>query len=201
MKNRGPWQEGSQAWGRLEAWYRDVWLSEAWGSGDADRALAALEDSGRVRGLLGQVEFEAVRTARKNGRSWAEIAVKLGVTRQSAWERWRDVDESASTQAGASGSTQSGTSVDTRSDEQGGPSGANEPVGLDRPGVAASKDSGDSVSMQPDVFMPEAEQLIEQAARKQRRRSSVVVPNVIGMTYDVARKVVLDKGLVAGGPD
>ena len=34
----------------------------------------------------------AVKTARRHGKSWAEIATKLGVTRQSAWERWRDLD-------------------------------------------------------------------------------------------------------------
>ena len=38
----------------------------------------------------------AVRTARSHGKSWAEIATRLGVTRQSAWERWRDLDEAPS---------------------------------------------------------------------------------------------------------
>jgi PASTA domain/Homeodomain-like domain len=36
----------------------------------------------------------AVRAARVHGKSWAEIATHLGVTRQSAWERWRDLDDS-----------------------------------------------------------------------------------------------------------
>ena len=44
--------------------------------------------------MLGQAELAAVRTARLHGRSWAEIAAHLGVTRQSAWERWRDLDDS-----------------------------------------------------------------------------------------------------------
>jgi beta-lactam-binding protein with PASTA domain len=35
-----------------------------------------------------------VRAARWHGKSWAEIATHLGVTRQSAWERWRDLDDS-----------------------------------------------------------------------------------------------------------
>ncbi len=43
--------------------------------------------------MLDQAELEAVRTARLRGKSWAEIATHLGVTRQSAWERWRDLDD------------------------------------------------------------------------------------------------------------
>ena len=34
-----------------------------------------------------------VRQARKAGLSWTEIATALGVTRQSAWERWRELDK------------------------------------------------------------------------------------------------------------
>ncbi len=143
-ETRGPWDEGQQAWSRLEGWYQGASSPLPGDPGDGQRALRALEDSGLVRRLLDQVEFEAVRTARRNGRSWAEIAVKLGVTRQSAWERWRDVDESAS----------------ARSDE-----------GLER------------------------------AAREWRRRSTIVVPNVIGMSYEVARKILYEKGLVAESPD
>lgn len=33
-----------------------------------------------------------VQVARSNGHTWQEIADALGVTRQSAWERFRDVD-------------------------------------------------------------------------------------------------------------
>ncbi len=44
--------------------------------------------------MLDQAELEAVRAARLSGKSWAEIAAHLGVTRQSAWERWRDLDDS-----------------------------------------------------------------------------------------------------------
>jgi transposase-like protein len=56
--------------------------------------LATLADVGVVRRMLDQAELAAVRTARLHGKSWAEIATHLGVTRQSAWERWRDLDES-----------------------------------------------------------------------------------------------------------
>ncbi|TCK23041.1 PASTA domain-containing protein [Pseudonocardia endophytica] len=73
------WDEGSEAWQRLARRRR------------AD-ALEALTDIGELRRLLDRVELEAVRDARADGRSWAEIATRLGVTRQSAWERWRDLD-------------------------------------------------------------------------------------------------------------
>jgi beta-lactam-binding protein with PASTA domain len=44
--------------------------------------------------MLDQAELAAVRSARAHRKSWAEIATHLGVTRQSAWERWRDLDDS-----------------------------------------------------------------------------------------------------------
>jgi hypothetical protein len=59
-----------------------------------DDGLASLSDIGVVRRMLDQAELTAVRTARLRGKSWAEIATHLGVTRQSAWERWRDLDDS-----------------------------------------------------------------------------------------------------------
>lgn len=34
-----------------------------------------------------------MREARKAGLSWTEIAGALGVTRQSAWERFHELDE------------------------------------------------------------------------------------------------------------
>lgn len=73
------WDEGSAAWHRLARRRR------------AD-ALEALSDVGELRRLLDRVELDAVRDARADGRSWAEIATRLGVARQSAWERWRDLD-------------------------------------------------------------------------------------------------------------
>ncbi|PVG82843.1 hypothetical protein DDE18_10830 [Nocardioides gansuensis] len=53
--------------------------------------MQALGDIRLMRELLDQAELGAVRAARAGGRSWAEIAAVLGVTRQSAWERWRDL--------------------------------------------------------------------------------------------------------------
>jgi hypothetical protein len=97
-KDRGPWQLGRRAWERLDGWHLDARSSSRAGghADDGEGALAALADIGFVRHLLDQAELVAVRTARRHGKSWAEIAVKLGVTRQSAWERWRDLDDAPS---------------------------------------------------------------------------------------------------------
>jgi hypothetical protein len=56
--------------------------------------MTALTDVRLVRDLLGQAEFAAVKEARRLGQSWAEIGAALGITRQSAWERWHE-DEDA----------------------------------------------------------------------------------------------------------
>ena len=47
----------------------------------------------QVRQACDLTELRTVRYARKAGLSWAEIATALGVTRQAAWERWHEVDE------------------------------------------------------------------------------------------------------------
>ncbi|MGI5131866.1 PASTA domain-containing protein [Pseudonocardia sp. CA-107938] len=89
----GQWREARRAWKRLGTWLDD----RVTGPGSRDREpepLDALGDVGQVRRLLDEVELRAVRCARQRGRSWAEIATRLGVTRQSAWEKWRDLDES-----------------------------------------------------------------------------------------------------------
>jgi hypothetical protein len=80
--SRDPWREGHEAWERL-----------AGQPTSGDEALAALSDIGLVRRLLDQAELEAVRAARRDRKSWAEIATRLGVSRQSAWERWRELDD------------------------------------------------------------------------------------------------------------
>src|ERR1700679_2449769 len=80
------WEQALQAWRRLAP-------SSKRASADDD-GVAAVSDIGVVRRMLDQAELAAVRTARLRGKSWAEIATHLGVTRQSAWERWRDLDAS-----------------------------------------------------------------------------------------------------------
>ncbi len=98
-KDRSPWQDGRRAWERLNGWHQDDPSASPGHPDDGHGALAALADIGLVRRLLEQAELGAVRTARSHGKSWAEIATRLGVTRQSAWERWRDLDEAASPSA------------------------------------------------------------------------------------------------------
>ncbi len=43
-----------------------------------------------------ELETRLVRTARERGVSWSEIAAPLGITRQTAWEKWRELDGSES---------------------------------------------------------------------------------------------------------
>ena len=115
---RDPWPEGRDAWNRLDGWDHAGPVGEAAGTGAGDAALDALSDLGVVRRLLDQTELVAVRAARANRKSWAEIATRLGMTRQSAWERWRDLD----------GDEQSGaTRAPARSGDEPSPSQARRP--------------------------------------------------------------------------
>ncbi|BAS11742.1 hypothetical protein AHiyo8_00450 [Arthrobacter sp. Hiyo8] len=52
-----------------------------------------LEAIQQVRQTCDHTELTTVKYARKAGLSWAEIATALGVTRQAAWERWHEIDE------------------------------------------------------------------------------------------------------------
>jgi hypothetical protein len=80
------WREAGRSWNRLSGWQK----RHRSGGGDP---LEALSDIGLVRRMLDEAELDAVRGARRRRSSWAEIAIRLGVTRQSAWERWRELDE------------------------------------------------------------------------------------------------------------
>src|SRR6476660_4019884 len=80
------WSDGYEAWKRLRRWHEG-------GTADGDAALDALSDVGALRRLLDEAELAAVRAARGRAKSWAEIATRLGVTRQSALERLRDLDD------------------------------------------------------------------------------------------------------------
>ena len=94
------WQDGRRAWQRLNYWARgvvDEFPNEHPDRAQVGRAAAkALSDVGLVRQLLDELETRLVRTAREGGVSWSEIAAPLGITRQTAWERWRDLDGSGS---------------------------------------------------------------------------------------------------------
>jgi hypothetical protein len=98
--SRDPWHDGREAWERLAGRPRS-----------GEEALGALSDIGLVRRLLDQAELEAVRAARRDRKSWAEIATRLGVSRQSAWERWRDLDEEPGRPAARETATREAVSV------------------------------------------------------------------------------------------
>jgi PASTA domain len=156
-RDKGPWQDGRRAWERLNGWHQDSPSATPGHPDNGVGAVEALADIGLVRHLLDQAELVAVRTARRHGKSWAEIATKLGVTRQSAWERWRDLDDEPNAQTGETG---------------------------------------------PEAAIDAAvSELTERQAREHRRESSIKVPNVIGLTWDAARLLLLEHRLVAVGPD
>lgn len=161
------WQAGRQAWERLAGWLRDEPAASPGHADTGDAAVDALDDIGVVRRLLDQAELVAVRTARRHGKSWAEIATRLGVSRQSAWERWRDVDEETTTE-------------NTMSSEL--------------PGTPLGQlEEGLEEQLVRDV--------LERRAHGLRRRSNVVVPNVVGMTWDGARDLLRGKSLFGVNAD
>lgn len=50
--------------------------------------LDGLAESRRVATALEKLQRQLVRSARTEGRSWAEIGDSLGISKQSAWERF-----------------------------------------------------------------------------------------------------------------
>ena len=162
------WQAGRRAWERLAGWLRDDASAGHADTGDA--AVDALDDIGVVRRLLDQAELVAVRTARRHGKSWAEIATRLGISRQSAWEKWRDVDDEST--------IEKGTAVIR--------------------GVAIGSSP---VEIGPDLEEDLIHEALARRARGLRRRSNVVVPNVVGMTWDSARDILRRKDLFGVSAD
>jgi hypothetical protein len=155
-KGRSPWQDGSRAWQRLRDWRTESTAAPH----NGDDALEALGDVGRVRHLLDQAELTAVKTARAHGKSWAEIATMLGVTRQSAWEKWRDLDV--------------------------GPAAGARSVRLQTP---------------DDVLVGEVVgEVVDRALAQRAERSSVLVPDVIGLAWPDARDVLAKAWLVPVAP-
>jgi RNA-binding protein YhbY len=77
----------SNLWKRL-----GPWLPGGEGANDGDAALRALADVAEARRSLEQAELLAVRVARRHRKSWTEIATMLTISRQAAWERWRELD-------------------------------------------------------------------------------------------------------------
>ena len=167
-KSFDPWQDGRRAWKRLSGWQDDG--ASAGHPDDGDAALAALTDVGAVHRILDQFELIAVRTARRHGKSWAEIATRLGVTRQSAWERWRDLDNPETPTGGGSG----------------------------RDDAIRAAVAGATAELALGFDSPSA--IRARSARSLRRSSSILVPNVIGMTWADARRALAEKALIAIEP-
>jgi len=65
------------------------WTDEQW----RQEVLITLSSVKQIREKCDLTEVRTVREARKAGLSWTEIAGALGVTRQSAWERLHELDE------------------------------------------------------------------------------------------------------------
>jgi DNA-directed RNA polymerase specialized sigma24 family protein len=65
-------------------------LDRAAHDGDPDVALRAVA---RLRRLLEQLEADQVVAARRAGWSWQEIAVRLGVTKQTVHRKYRRYEE------------------------------------------------------------------------------------------------------------
>jgi DNA invertase Pin-like site-specific DNA recombinase len=54
--------------------------------------LYTLSSIREVRAKVDRSELETVRQARELGITWTEIATALGVSRQAAWERLREME-------------------------------------------------------------------------------------------------------------
>ena len=65
-------------------------LDRAAHDGDLDVALRALA---RLRRVVEQLEAEQVAAARRAGWSWQDIAVRLGVTKQTVHRKYRRDEE------------------------------------------------------------------------------------------------------------
>jgi hypothetical protein len=50
--------------------------------------LGGLCESARVAGALDKLQWHLVQQARAAGKSWTEIGTALGVSKQSAWQRF-----------------------------------------------------------------------------------------------------------------
>ncbi|MBE7187113.1 PASTA domain-containing protein [Jatrophihabitans endophyticus] len=94
----------SKVWKRL-----GPWMPGGEPTDDGAAALRALADVAELRRSLEQAELSAVRVARRHARSWTEIATMLTITRQSAWERWRELDTADVTATSAGGGDREGT--------------------------------------------------------------------------------------------
>ena len=87
MAGRSRWEDGRRAWERLRHWWQYTptkLTDESFG----ELSLKALEEVQLIRTLLDMAELNAVLTARLHGRSWVEIATRLGISAEEANGKW-----------------------------------------------------------------------------------------------------------------
>ncbi|EFC80799.1 PASTA domain-containing protein [Parafrankia sp. EUN1f] len=213
-KSGSPWQDARRAWEHLAGWHRtpskppadnpDTPDSPDSPDSPGEAALEALTDIGTVRRLLDQVELDAVRAARRERRSWAEIAIRLGVSRQSAWERWHELDDEIAgprPPAGTSGEAGAKGPGGNASGAAGGQSG-------DAPDENATQSRRRSLRFGTESLLGRAaSEMLQDAtdqlsdARRRPRRHSRLVPSVIGLSWDDARAKLSGVSLIGVGPD
>lgn len=94
-------EDARRALVRLSSWYR-LYRGQVPSSSTTlgresapSRALDALADIEMIRQMLEEVELAGVTSARVNGDSWTQIGRAIGTTKQSAWEKWREIDGNA----------------------------------------------------------------------------------------------------------
>lgn len=92
MGYRSSWQDGRRAWQRLNGWHNRNPTHPVARRDDGESAMAALQDIHLVRSLLDLAEQNAVKAARRDGVSWAEIAATLHVPRADLEAKWDGLD-------------------------------------------------------------------------------------------------------------
>lgn len=85
---------------------------------EATDSLDALDATRRLRVSAEALERDLVKTARKDGRSWAEIGKLYNVTKQGAQQRFRAPRPSDGSTAERPKSTRSARAVTTKREER-----------------------------------------------------------------------------------
>jgi hypothetical protein len=180
------WREVSAIWNRLAVWLARAGAMHAEAQA-GDEALSALGDIGQLRRALDRAELAAVRAARHGRKSWSEIATMLGVTRQSAWQRWRDLDGA---QAAGAGDPAGAEQAVEPSDQSGAEQAA------DAVRAAAATEQSEQAELAAGRSGRRGELAARVSDRVRRRHKLITVPRVIGLAPEQAQAVLREHGLV-----
>jgi hypothetical protein len=178
-----PWDQGRRAWRRLARRLQD--------GAPGDEALRALADIRDLGQLLREAELTAVRISRRHGGTWAEIATRLGITRQSAWERWRDLDDAPAGPGSGSPGSLPAEPVGSGSAALGGAA----------PGSAAADMAAAGEGIEAALDAAALEKVRGGWGPGWRPGQLIEVPDVVGLSWDDARQVLYNVELIAVGPD